>query len=266
MFSPDDFEVIDAHVHPLELPPQRIGAYSREESMEQFDAEMRRAGVDLYAGSVIECGKNDDFNWIRHLNRTALRLRDKFPAYIPGIHVHGKFVEESCAELHEMKSEGVNLVGELVPYVLGTGNFDTQGMITIFKEMAKMGMVANLHWVSKPEAETLVREVPELKVIFAHPGEPWGEDAWGGAKERLKFVSQHDNVYMDISGTGLFRWGFLRYAVDVCGADKIIFGSDMPTCSVGMNLYGAIFEHLTKAEFEKVLSGNFRRLMGMEQK
>lgn len=266
MFKPEDFEIIDAHIHPMETASQRIGAYSREESMEQFDAEMRRAGVDLYAGSVIETGDPDDFKWIEHLNRTALRLRDKYPAYIPGIHVHGKFVEESCAELQAMKAEGVKLVGELVPYVLGTGDFNTPGMIAIFKEMAKLDMVASLHWVCKPEAEEMVKEVPELKVIMAHPGEPWGEDAWGGAKERLKFVAQHKNVHMDISGTGLFRWNFLRYAVDTCGADKIIFGSDMPTCSVGMNLYGALSEHLTREEFELVLSGNFRRLMGMNQK
>lgn len=263
MYKPEDFEIIDAHVHPLESAAQRIGAYSDEDTMAQFDAEMRRAGVDLYAGSVIETGDLLDFALTRHLNRIALRLRDRFPNYIPGIHVNGNFVEESCAELAAMKAEGVKLVGELVPYALKTGTFDSPGMLTLFREMAKLGMIANLHWVSKKEAETLVKEVPELPIIFAHPGEPWAEDEWGGAKARLKFVAEHENLYMDISGTGLFRWNFLRYAVDCCGAGKIIFGSDMPTCSVGMNVYGALFEHLSKEEFELVLSGNFRRLMGM---
>jgi predicted TIM-barrel fold metal-dependent hydrolase len=79
----------------------------------------------------------------------------------------------------------------------------------------------------------------------------------------MAFVAAHDNIYMDISGTGLFRWNSLRYFIDVCGVDKIIFGSDMPTCSVGMNLYGTLFELLTKEEFQLVLAGNFKRLMGM---
>ncbi len=263
MFKPEDFEIIDMHVHPFEVESQRIGAYSAEKSMDEFDAEMRRAGVDLYAGSVIEKGDLNDFKWIEHLNRTALRLRDRFPNYIPGIHVHGGFVEESCNELHKMRAEGVKLVGELVPYILGSGNFDTPGMIVIFKEMAKLGMIANLHWVSREEAEVLVREVPELTKIFAHPGEPWAAEGWG-SHERMKFVSEHENVYMDISGTGLFRWNFLRHFVDICGAEKILFGSDMPTCNVGMNLYGALFEHLTREEFEQVLAGNFKRLMGIK--
>lgn len=264
MFKPEDFEIIDAHIHPFEKASQRIGAYSVGECMADFDAEMCRAGVDMYAGSVIEKGDPDDFGWIRYLNRTALRLRDQFPRYIPGIHVHGKFVEESCAELQAMKAEGVNLVGELVPYFLGTGTFDSPGMLTLFKEMAKLGMVANLHWVTRAEAEVLAAEVPELSIIFAHPGEPHGEAGWS-SHERMKFIADHDNMYMDISGTGLFRWNFLRHFVDICGAEKIIFGSDMPTCNVGMNVYGTLFEHLTEDEFKLVLSGNFRRIMGMQK-
>ncbi len=261
MFKPEDFEIIDMHVHPFETPSQAIGAYTTEKTMDEFDAEMRRAGVDRYAGCVAEKGDANDFKWIEHLNRTALRLRDRFPNYIPGIHVHGSFVEESCAELHKMKAEGVKLVGELVPYMLGTGVFDSEGMLEIFREMAKLDMIANLHHVTQHEAETLVREVPQLVKIFAHPGEPWSSDNWSSF-ERMQFVAEHDNVYMDISGTGLFRWNFLRHFVGVCGAEKILFGSDMPTCSVGMNLYGALFEHLTREEFELVLAGNFKRLMG----
>jgi predicted TIM-barrel fold metal-dependent hydrolase len=70
---------------------------------------------------------------------------------------------------------------------------------------------------------------------------------------------------MDISGYGLFRWNMLRYGVDVCGAEKIIFGSDMPTCSAGMYLYGALSENMTDEEFRLILGGNFRRLLGSKK-
>lgn len=260
MYSPEDFEIIDMHVHPFEDPVHSISPYGSLKSMDEFDAEMRRAGVDMYAGSVIGRSDPDDFNWIRHLNRCALRLRDRFPHYIPGIHVHGKFVEESCRELEAMKAEGVKLVGELVPYYLGTGDFNTSGMLTLFNEMHKLGMIANLHHVTVEEAEFLAENVRELPLIIAHPGEPFGE--WN-AKKRFQFVAEHDNMYMDISGTGLFRWDMLRYAVETCGAEKILFGSDMPTCSVGMNLYGALFSRLSKDDMALVMGGNFKRLMGM---
>ena len=262
MFKPEDFEIIDAHIHPFEDPSQRIGAYSSEQTMAEFDAEMCRAGVDMYAGSVIAKGDPEDFKWIQHLNRTALRLRDSFPRYIPGIHIHSKFVEESCAELHAMKSEGVKLVGELVPGILGSDSFKTPEMAVIFKEAAKLGMVMNIHYPSLEEAEYLAANVPEATVVFAHPGEPHGTPGWT-SHDRMKFIAEHENMYMDISGTGLFRWNFLRHFVGVCGAEKIIFGSDFPTCSVGMNVYGTLSEHLTREQFELILSGNFRRIMGM---
>jgi predicted TIM-barrel fold metal-dependent hydrolase len=79
----------------------------------------------------------------------------------------------------------------------------------------------------------------------------------------VEFVAEHENMYLDISGTGLFRWNFLRHFVGKYGAEKIIFGSDFPTCSVGMNVYGTLSEHLTREQFELILSGNFRRIMGM---
>ena len=69
---------------------------------------------------------------------------------------------------------------------------------------------------------------------------------------------------MDISATGLFRWNMLRYGIDVCGPEKLIFGSDMPVCSVGMNLYGVLSENLTEEETRLVLAGNFKRLLGMK--
>ncbi|MBE6376897.1 MAG: amidohydrolase [Lentisphaerae bacterium] len=260
MFKAEDFEIIDMHVHPIETAAQSISRFGSVKDADDFDAEMRRAGVSQYAGSVLQKGDPDDFKWIAHLNRIALRLRDRFPRYIPGIHVHGKFVEESCAELHAMKAEGVKLVGELVPYYLGTGAFDTPGMLTLFHEMAKLGMIANLHHVSREEAEILVREVPEMTFIFAHPGEAGAE--WG-VDQRMQFVAEHENIYMDISGTGLFRWDFISHFVEVCGAEKILFGSDMPVCNVGMNLYGTLFSRINREAMQLILAGNFKRIMGM---
>ena len=43
---------------------------------------------------------------------------------------------------------------------------------------------------------------------------------------------------------------------------KIVFGSDMPVCSMGMYVYGALMENLTKEELRLVVGANFRRLLG----
>ena len=54
----------------------------------------------------------------------------------------------------------------------------------------------------------------------------------------------------------------LRYAVDQCGSEKILFGSDFPICSPGMNIGGVFAEHMTDAELKNVFADNFLRLIG----
>ena len=256
---PTDFEIIDAHTHPfLNFADGCIGPYGYPADMAEFDREMKKVGIDFYTGSPLVKHIISDFAEIKQLNEDALRIRDRFPSYIPAMQVHGDFPQESIAEIHRLyHNENVRYIGELVPYIMGTGEFNSPGMLEIFKAAGELGMTVNLHDGSRATVTPVLENAPGLNVILAHPGEPWGPT---GAMERFKFVAEYKNLYMDISGYGLFRWSMLRHAVNVCGAEKILFGSDMPTCSAGMYLYGTLSENMTDEEFRLILGGNFRRL------
>ena len=261
MPNPADFEIIDAHTHPfLNREESCIGAYGKPETMEEFDREMKKVGIGRYAGAPLVRHFVTDFREIRELNDTALRIRDRFPDYIPGMQVHGGFPAESVAEIERCRREGVRYIGELVPYIMHTGEFNSPGMLDIFRAAGELKMTADLHHGTRAEVTPVLKECPGLNVILAHPCEPNGEE---GAKARLDFVAEYPNLYLDLSGTGLFRWNMLRYGIDRCGAEKLIFGSDMPTCSAGMLLYGVLSENLTDEEFRLVLAGNFKRLLGI---
>lgn len=257
--SADDFEIIDIHTHPfLDFENGCIGPYGKPGNMAEFHKEMKKVGIDRYAGAPLVKHHVTDYKEIRKLNEDALRIRDEFPSYIPGIQIHGEFPEESIADLTRLyHEEGVRYIGELVPYIMHTGEFNTPGMIQILKEAGKLGMVVNFHEGKRETVVPVLENCPGLKVILAHPGEPWGH-----SQSRFAFVAEYENLYMDTSGYGLFRWNMLRYAIDVCGAEKLLFGSDMPTCSAGMYLYGVLSENLTDDEFRLVLAGNFKRLIG----
>lgn len=257
--QPEEFDIIDAHVHPfLDENQDNIGNFDRPKTMEEFDQEMKRVGIRRYAGAPLVLTPVSDFQKIRELNDTALRIRDRFPAYIPGMQVHGSFPEESIAEMKRLyEQEDVRYVGELVPYLMNTGKYNSPGMLEILKAAGEMGLTANLDWGEINIVTDVMENCPGLNVILAHPGEPLQ------AKERFELVAKYKHLHMDISGYGLFRWNMLRYAIDVCGPEKLIFGSDMPTCNPGMYLYGALSEHLTKEEFRLVLGGNFKRLLGL---
>ena len=258
--DPRDFEIIDAHTHPfLDRELGCIGPYNSPKDMAEFNSEMLRLGINKYSGSPLMRKKITDFNDIRSLNTDALRIRDMFPAYIPAMQVHGSFPEESCQEIERLyHNEGIRYIGELVPYIMGTGEFNSPGMIEILKFAGSLNMTVNFHDGTFEEVTEVLEKCPNLKVILAHPGEP------SIAKGRFEFIKQHPNCYMDISGYGPFRWNMLRYAIDTCGVEKMLFGSDMPTCSAGMYLYSILVEHLTEEEFKAVLAGNFKRLLGMK--
>ena len=256
----DDFEIIDAHTHPfLNFAEGCIGPYGKPENMEEFDMEMKRVGIRRYAGAPLVTFPVNDFAKIHELNEDALRIRDRFPSYIPGIQVHGDFPQESIEEMTRLyRNEGVRYIGELVPYLMGTGKYNSPGMLEILKEAGKLNMTANLDGGTPESVAPVMENCPGLKVILAHPGEP------SNAKPRFEFIAKYKDLHLDISGYGLFRWNMLRWAIDVCGPEKLIFGSDMPTCSAGMYLYGALSEHLTDEEFRLVLGGNFKRLLGLD--
>ena len=257
--DPADYEIIDAHTHPfLDFKTGCIGHYGKPETMEEFDREMRKVGIDRYAGAPILLKKITEFKDIIAVNEDALRIRDRFPSYIPGIHVHGAFPQESCELLHKMyREENIRYIGELVPYIMGTEPFNSPGMLTIFREAGKLGMTVDIHQGSFEEVDAMLEAAPGLNIIMAHPGEA------AQAKPRFEYLKKSPRLFMDISGTGCFRWNMIRYAVDCCGVEKIIFGSDMPTCSAGMFLYCVMSENLTDEERRLILAGNFKRLLGI---
>jgi len=250
-------KVIDAHIHPFLDAENNIAAYGAPNTLEEFISELKRAGVTKACGSVIAKTEAATFEAIEKLNDDALKIRDRYPDfYIPGVHVHGRFPTESCRELERLHARGVRWIGELVPYMMKTGPYDAPGMMEIYALAQDLGMPVNLHLWPSPlgELETAARNFPNLKLVIAHPGD------FGEAPERFRFVAEHDNVFLDLSGTGLFRWNMLRYAIGVCGSEKLLFGSDFPICSVGMNLHGVLSETLSEEESANVFYRNFERI------
>ena len=255
------YEIIDAHVHPFFASCGRnIARFGTPSTLEEFIDELRSCGISRCCGSFIDFRETLTFDELVCFNKAALELREQYPDfYIPGIHIHGGYPQESCQMLKDYAKEGVRWIGEMVKYAMPTEDYDSPGMMQIWETAEELGIVANLHvnGPDLPKLENIVRTFPGLNVVLAHPGD--GEEY----VIRRDLVKKYSNLYLDISGTGLFRWGMLRNAVDVLGAEKVLFGSDFPVCSVGMNLQGALSEPLTEEEFRLVLAGNFRRLTGI---
>jgi len=77
----------------------------------------------------------------------------------------------------------------------------------------------------------LARRYPECKIIMAHMG--------GNCYHGIPIVRDCPNIWVDHSGT-VFRADELRYTVEQLGAERVLFGTDMPGPFVSR--YGQLME------------------------
>ncbi len=260
-----NLEIIDFHTHPFPTNAYNICNHidhchmGVEDTLDVF----RTLGIGKICGSVVRIDppNGDPLQKMQEENDAALRLREVYgDFYVPGFHVHPAYVEESIAEVQRMHKNGVKLVGELVPYLSqwNEHTYASDAFHEILREIEKYNMVVSFHSQNDDAMDEMVRRHPGIVFVAAHPGER------RDFMRHLERAKMSENYYIDISGYGVFRYGMLRCAIDEMGADRVLFGSDFPTCSPAMYLGSVTMDHLiTDEERELILSRNARRILGL---
>ena len=249
-------EIIDFHTHPFLRVEDCICKYkdTTPVSVELTGRDLSGLGISRFCGSVIG-GRGEGFSRNAQNNADAYALQTMYGgAYIPGIQVHGDFVDESCRAMDEALARGGNLVGELVPATYGW-SYGDEGFRRILDHASGKGMVFSLHTMVSEELERVLADYRDVTFVLAHPGEQktlfW----------HIEQMKKNDNVYLDLSGTGLFRFGMLSKLVSEVGAERILFGSDYPVCNAGMYVGGVLAERISDDAKEKIFAGNAKRLL-----
>lgn len=261
------YEIIDFHTHPFDDSATNICAHQEYVAMsaENTVTYMKGLGISKICGSVlcrnIEGASHYDNPWdmIADGNRRALELKKQYgDFYVPGFHVHPDYVQESCDEIEKMHKLGVNLMGELVPYMHEWSDYSCKGFDEILDVATGYGMVVNLHTMDHDEMDSMVAKHPHTIFVTAHPGE------YPDYMRHLNRMKMSENYYLDLSGTGLFRHGMLRHGIDEFGAERFLFGSDYPTCNPSVFIGGVALDTLiTEAEKKLIFAGNAKRLLGL---
>ncbi len=261
------FEIIDFHTHPFIDAKNNICNHKEiiEMSADKTLEMCKELGFSKICGSVVELGAADKYEKIIDkiiaCNDIALELSDYYKGfYIPGFHIHPDFVEESLNEIKRMDEKGVKLVGEIVPY--GDGwSYANENLHELLDEIGKRNMIVNFH-TTPQESEAMdemVKNHPDVIFVAAHPGEK------AVVMEHAERGMKYENYYVDVSGTGMFRHGAVKRLIDTIGADRIVFGSDFPTCNPAMFVGGILFDSLIKdSEKELIFSGNAKRILNLK--
>ncbi len=260
-----EFDIIDFHTHPFLTDDENICAhipYCDMSPKGTFDI-MRGLNISKICGSVIikrTAAKPEWSVWdkLEAANEIALKLRELYgDFYEPGFHVHPDYVTESCERIEKMHKAGYRLIGELVPYMDGWKDYSVKGFDEILDLAEQYSMVVSFHSSGLDGIDEMVKRHPRVTLVAAHPGEA---DQFERHLARMKMS---ENYCLDLSGTGLFRYGVLRHGVKLFGTERFVFGSDYPSSNPAMFVGGVALDcGLSDNEKEMIFSLNAKRLMG----
>jgi hypothetical protein len=118
-------------------------------------------------------------------------------------------------------------------------------------------------WESDPNCGPLLlgpiaREFSQAKIILGHSGV-----TWRGYAQALAVAAETPNTFLDITGSQSHRIIIERLVARV-GAERILFGSDMPFLEAAMALGRVLCARISEGEREKILRRNFRGLIEEE--
>ena len=253
-----DYPVIDAHMHPY-LAHDRNFNFAVPADFEEFFAIQQAAGIGLSCGTYNLAGAGKDPELLAACNSRVLEIHRAYPEqFYPGVNISPLLPEESCRFIEEFYRAGFRWIGELGYYVMGYEKYSLPGMNMILDLAENLDMTVNLHPSNLDDLEELLSNFPKVRIVIAHP------ESCGGINNIYKLAQKHSNMYIDLSGSGLFRMGMLRRGVDLLGAERILFGTDYPICNPAMNVAGVRFESLTEDEEKLILRDNFLNLTGLK--
>ena len=122
------------------------------------------------------------------------------------------------------------------------------------------GVVLVHTWESDPNCGPLMlapigRSYPHARIVVGHSGV-----TWRGYEQALEAAEAAPNTYLDITGSQSHRTMLERMVARV-GADRILFGSDLPYLEAAMAIGRVLSAKISDQDREKIFRKNFMTLI-----
>jgi hypothetical protein len=132
-------------------------------------------------------------------------------------------------------------------------------MIPILETCAELEMPILAH-TTPAECDYLMSRVPEVSFIMAHAGgQPYAHGDWNRA---IMVAQKFSNLYLDTACSTVDS-GFVATCISVLGADRIIFGTDIPLLDPWPQMAKAAEIDICGEDRALLMGGNILRLMGV---
>ncbi|MBI5381939.1 MAG: amidohydrolase family protein [Opitutae bacterium] len=251
--------VIDLHTHPIFLRAGR-----RRADVDRLVAESRARGVVrmVVLGDVLVHGRTPDAGQIARINDETARVVRMHPDFFLGFCylnplLGARAVErevERCVAGYDFRGLKLELANNALH----------PSMTPVMRLAARLSLPVLQHtWRTRPGPErrqqsdpedtvALARRFPGVQVIMAH----LTACGYRGVLE-AKGV---DNLVIDTSAA-FPEAEILEYAVAQLGAERVVYGSDLPIREPAVTLGRVLGSRLTAAERRLILHDNAQRLL-----
>lgn len=238
--------VIDAHMH--------IGKFynfliPRSEAGDLM-ASARRIGIQRMYGSSIVALRGDAESG----NNDALAFHAKYPdRFIPYFVFKPNYPEEAdrtiaLAETEKILQFKIHDDGNDLP-------FDNKRYFPLYEYANATGAVILVHTFGKKQVVPIMKVAEEfrrIKILLGHSG-IFEEEIYSEAARK------HDNIWLETCSS--FAWyGLIERLVAMSGADRVLFGTDMPFLSPDQQIGRVLFARIADEAKRKVLGLNAQRL------
>lgn len=98
---------------------------------------------------------------------------------------------------------------------------------------------------------------PDITFILAHTGIDYNV-----ARTNIALAKQRPNIYLEITYTSCTR-GMIEYLVHQAGADRVLYGSDLPMRDPAPQLGWVCYARITTEDKKKILHDNIAKLTSM---
>lgn len=227
---------------------------------------MRRSGIEyileiMGRRSINRTIMSSSYAIVYHFvegNKQMAEAIDGHPELLGYVTVNPNYFEASCKEL-ELYLRKPNFVGAKIHPAYCRLGINAPKTRALLREIEKYGKPVLIHTygVGAPsQIQDIARDCPNLRFIMGHGG----ADAWREAADVIKAM---DNVYMEFCCSGL-ETDKVRRTVEIAGADRVLFGSDLDLIHPGF-IAGSYEEAgLGREDLEKVLYKNAERIFGIQ--
>lgn len=251
-----DWPIVDIHAH---------NSCARASSVDELIDAGRDYGVRRFVllGDVSAYGFYPEPEQVRIINDETIRQVRRFPGILWGFcHLNPQHPPEFQRAELDRCVRGAGLKGIKLEICV---NARDSRLDPIMRAAAELRIPVLHHsWyktVQKYEDESdpsdiahLARRFPEVTIVMAH--------LTGGGFRGVQDIKPCPNVIVDTSGSQPVA-GMVEYAVAELGADRVVYGSDVPGRDYSAQLGRIWGARIRESERRKILCGNTERLLGL---